>query len=226
VNIDDVHLRQISTDLSKKLTYGYEEKSAQIKGDATIFMPAIEGTVKLFQEDEITVKSNLGGTHNFLNILAAVSVADYFEVDYKEVEEAISNYSSTNNRSQIIKTDSNVIISDAYNANPSSMEVAINNFASLSEDRKILMLGDMGELGSHSEAEHKALLENIEDLNFTKVYLAGDEFLKNKDVFKSFVFHKTTESLINEINEDKPTGAHILLKGSRFMAMDRLAEVL
>ena len=226
VNVDDKHLKAISEELSNKLTYGMEEENAQIKGVSTQFMPTIEGKIMLFGEDEVAVSSKLGGTHNFSNIIAAVAVADYFEVTYGDIETALKAYESTNNRSQVINTESNVIISDAYNANPSSMEVAIMNFALLPDEDKILMLGDMGELGKFSEEEHKALLSRLTEMNFSKVYLAGDEFLKHKDLFGSFSFYKTTEELINEINRAKPIGAHILLKGSRFMAMDKLTEVL
>lgn len=226
LNADDDLIYSLKPELSNVLTYGIGERESQIKGKSSQYMPNIKGDVYLFDEEPFSVESNLGGSFNFSNMLAATTVADYFEINSDEIKEGLEEYVSTNNRSQVIKTDSNLIISDAYNANPSSMEEAIKNFATLPDNEKILMLGDMGELGEFAEVEHKSLLENISNLNFSKVYLAGDEFLKHREDFTSFNFAKTTKELIDLIHKDKPKGAHILLKGSRFMKMDQLAELL
>lgn len=226
LNMDDKYIKPMRHDLKNVLSFGYEDESAQIKGKANQFMPNIEGEITLFDEEPFEVKSSLGGTYNFSNILAAATIADYFEVSQEDIQEGVASYVSTNNRSQLIKTESNVVISDAYNANPSSMEEAIRNFATLPEAEKILMLGDMGELGDYAEVEHKELLDNILSLNFSKVYLAGSEFSKHKENFSTFNFASSTKELIDLINKEKPKGAHILLKGSRFMEMDQLTEVL
>ena len=106
------------------------------------------------------IKSKLVGSYNFENILAAIAIGNYFSVDKNSIINAIESYTPTNNRSQIIKTEQNRVIMDAYNANPSSMEASINNFATIAFDNKVVILGDMLELGNESEKEHLKILED------------------------------------------------------------------
>lgn len=172
----------------------------------------------------ITIKSNLIGKYNFTNIAAAITIGDYFKVEPLTIKNAIENYIPTNNRSQIILKNTNEIILDAYNANPSSMEEALTNFNLLKSKNKIAILGDMFELGKTSLQEHQKIADLTTLFNFNKVYLIGKTFstvtVKNAFQFESFEAFKKSQNYINVNNTS------ILIKGSRGMALERILDLL
>lgn len=172
----------------------------------------------------ITIKSNLIGKYNFTNIAAAITIGDYFKVEPLTIKNAIENYIPTNNRSQIILKNTNEIILDAYNANPSSMEEALTNFNLLKSKNKIAILGDMFELGKTSLQEHQKIADLATLFNFNKVYLIGKAFstvtVKNASQFESFEAFKKSQNYINVNNTS------ILIKGSRGMALERILDLL
>ena len=126
------------------------------------------------------IQSQLIGAYNFSNIAAAISIGHYFELDFLKIKKGIESYQPKNNRSQIIKQKSNTIILDAYNANPTSMNAALDNFSLMKGDNKIVVLGDMFELGDESFNEHKAVIDLVNSLNFSSTYYVGQHFIKHK----------------------------------------------
>ena len=173
---------------------------------------------------DVLIESNLIGKYNYNNIAVAVAVGDYFDVPETDIKIAIENYIPANNRSQIIQKGSNKIILDAYNANPSSMLAALENFAQLKDENKVVFLGDMFELGKDSKAEHEKIANLVASYNFSKVFLIGKAFsatgAKNAFVSESY------ESFKNSTNYSNINNATILIKGSRGMALERLLDLL
>lgn len=176
------------------------------------------------QYKNVIIESNLIGKYNYNNIAVAIAVGDYFNVPETHIKMAIENYIPANNRSQIIQKGSNKIIMDAYNANPTSMQAALENFAILKADNKVVFLGDMFELGKDSDEEHKKIADLVDSCRFSKVFLIGKAFsatgAKNAFVSESF------ESFKNSINYSNINNATILIKGSRGMALERLLDLL
>ncbi|KOY50643.1 UDP-N-acetylmuramoyl-tripeptide--D-alanyl-D-alanine ligase [Polaribacter dokdonensis] len=168
------------------------------------------------------IQSNLIGSYNFTNIGIAITIGDYFKVDEEQIKNAIEQYESTNNRSQIIKQNSNLIILDAYNANPSSMEVALENFNSLKATKKIVILGDMFELGDDSLHEHQHIIKMTLNMNFDSCYFVGEHFYSTKSNAELF---KTFDDFKLFLQRNKPISSSILIKGSRGMRLERILEI-
>lgn len=171
------------------------------------------------------INTQLVGFYNFENILAAITIGCYFKIEKQFIKKALENYLPTNSRSQIVKSKTNTIILDAYNANPSSLEASIKNFAEIVADNKILMIGDMLELGEYSEVEHRNILHLIEMLNFNNVILVGPQFssvCEKKDwlCFKNSMLAKDW-LILNPIRN-----AYVLIKGSRGIKMEVVLESL
>ena len=163
--------------------------------------------------------TQLVGEYNLPNVLAAVTIGSYFKVPSALIATAISSYSPSNSRSQLISKGSNKIILDAYNANPSSMNLAVENFSRMDVKKKILVLGAMAELGNASIKEHEKLIEQINQHKWHEVVLVGGDFNKIKHSYKSFT---TAEEAMNWFKTEKITGAHFLIKGSRSIAMEKI----
>ncbi len=173
-----------------------------------------------------TVKTQLTGAYNLDNILAAICIGVYFKLPAIEINKGIEDYQPQNNRSQIVKTATNTLICDYYNANPSSMAVAIENIGKLQADRKVLILGDMFELGDESPAEHEAVIKNALDTDVDERIFIGKEFYKLSSPFRGLGgFYATAEDAIAELKANPITNSTILIKGSRGMALERLAEL-
>lgn len=174
--------------------------------------------------EEVTIESKLIGAYNFQNCCAAITMGKYFNVDLQQIKNAIENYTSENNRSQIIHKAGHYIILDAYNANPSSMKVALENFAALKNEEKILILGDMFELGGTAKEEHQAIVDLANSLDFKEVFLVGENFYQTDSPFNQL---KSFEALSVYLEENKlRTNAAILIKGSRGMQLERALDLL
>ncbi|MGZ4049109.1 MAG: UDP-N-acetylmuramoyl-tripeptide--D-alanyl-D-alanine ligase, partial [Bacteroidia bacterium] len=172
VNSDDDAVVELSNNLNKKVFYGTSGKDLQGKIITSDPFPRIQ----ILGSNSIDIKTKLAGAYNFSNVLAAVCVGRHFNVDDSKIKTAIENYTPSNSRSQIIQQKSNTIILDAYNANPGSMKAAIENFASMKGDKKILLLGAMMELGAESAKEHAALISLIDKYKWEDVVLVGKNF--------------------------------------------------
>lgn len=219
VNADDDLLMELSAGL-KRITYGTTITS-NFKGiwdtDSFLAKGKIITDGKLLE-----VSSSLAGTYNFYNMLAAACIGEYFEVTPEQIKEAVEGYVPSNNRSQIVKKGNNTIWVDAYNANPSSMKNAIENFTGIHSSGKILILGDMFELGDESLTEHQAIADLIEKYNnWSGVYLIGKEF---KQVKSSANLFTTIDDFIKWFTEHPIENSTILLKGSRGIQMEKVLE--
>ena len=193
------------------------------KGDLTAQIPFIQLDVEC-GETQLKIESSLIGAYNFENILSAVCAGFYFEVPASEISTAIETYHPDNNRSQIIETGKNTLILDAYNANPSSMNAALVNFFQGDYQNRVIVLGEMLELGEQSEAEHRQVIEQISNALIDQVFLVGDGF-------KSFANNRmlwfdTVESMISWLKDHPITGKHFLIKGSRKNRLEKLVEHL
>jgi len=169
------------------------------------------------------INTNLIGNYNYNNIVAAITIGNYFKVNDHQIIEAIENYTPTNNRSQIIKTEKNEIILDAYNANPSSMEVALKNFSLLDKENKVLILGDMFELGENSSKEHQHIVNITNELNFKKVFFVGENFSITKTKHQKF---KQLADIKEHFENNLFINKTILIKGSRGMALEKLVPFI
>lgn len=172
-----------------------------------------------------TVKTNLTGAYNLPNIMAAVATGIVFGLSDEEIAVGISSYEPTNNRSEVRSKGSNTFILDAYNANPSSMEVAINNLVGSDKDHRSVILGEMLELGSTSEEEHRIVCDRLQALNLRTVCLVGKEFLQFKDMYP-FQFFEDVNSLNEWLKNHTFENETILIKGSRGNKLEKAAELL
>lgn len=173
------------------------------------------------------LSSNLIGLYNSNNISAAVTIGYFFDVDPHDITMAIASYLPQNNRSQIVQRSGSKIILDAYNANPSSMKVAIENFLGVDEGLpKILVLGDMFELGESSSEEHESIVQKLKDIADIRVFYVGKWFYQHKDLDSKNVFYEAFDKLKDGITPDLFQSKLILIKGSRGMALERLLDII
>ena len=170
----------------------------------------------------VEIQTQLTGSYNFCNAMAAVAVGECFSVPVEKITHALSSYTPDNSRSQIIKKGEHTIILDAYNANPSSMKLAIENIAKMNVENKVLLLGDMSELGNNSLREHQYIVDLIRSFSFDYVYLLGNEFAKT-DANLAWLY-QDYEQLKNALKEELPNNATVLIKGSRSMKMEWFLE--
>lgn len=171
-----------------------------------------------------TIKSNLIGKYNFTNIAAAIAIGEHFKVNTNDISKAIESYNPTNNRSQIIHKGTNKIILDAYNANPTSMKAALENFDQLDAENKVLFIGDMFELGKTSKEEHQNIVDYIETIAVKNCYILGEHF-KNTQHSSNIKSHTNFKEL-EEVFRHDLNNCTILIKGSRGMALERILDLL
>ncbi|HOI32967.1 MAG: UDP-N-acetylmuramoyl-tripeptide--D-alanyl-D-alanine ligase [Bacteroidales bacterium] len=222
VNTDNALLERLSHKMNR-FTYGQNNK-AEVYGELVSDDPFLT-LVWEYQSRQAMIHTQITGQYNFENIMAAVAVGNFFEVETSEIVEAIENYLPANHRSQLIETDRNQLLMDAYNANPTSMEAALMNFSKRCGRRSMLILGDMLELGNESEAEHANILKLVIDLGFRNVVLVGPEFEK---VYagNDWIHVNKVEELISRYKDEAPTGYEILIKGSRGIRLEKLLPFL
>ena len=176
-----------------------------------------------WQEQEI--RTRLVGAYNFENVAAAIAVGSYFGVNEEAVIEALESYTPTNSRSQVIDTEKNHIIMDAYNANPTSMQAALRNFANICGEQHLLILGDMRELGSASEEEHRNILNLMKELGFKEANLVGQNFCEYNDNADWKTFENVTD-LCQYLEGQPVSGKTILVKGSNSIQLGKVLPLL
>lgn len=220
INLDDA--------VQNEKTVGISRFSfSQSNNDANVVLSSCSANpfVKI-SFDGLTIQSNLIGIYNYSNIGIAITIGHYFGVSANAIKNAIEGYVPNNNRSQLIHKNSNTIILDAYNANPSSMQAALANFMAIDNQSKIVFLGDMFELGIESDSEHRALVTAIAQYPNSTFYLVGDAFYKCKFNSNSIHFFENFEKLVASFNEKPIVNSTILIKGSRGMALERILDFL
>jgi len=168
------------------------------------------------------VQTHLTGSYNLENFLAAIAVGLHFGVDPIAINRGIEAYVPKNNRSQITKTERNTVIADFYNANASSMSAALDNMAALSVSHKVVILGDMFELGDESNEEHKAVVSKAKSLAVDRLIFVGEEFYKHRD--EEAEFYADTEAAKDAVQTI--SNSFVLLKASRGMAFEKLLNLL
>jgi UDP-N-acetylmuramoyl-tripeptide--D-alanyl-D-alanine ligase len=217
VNADDAAIVDLGRDVSTVVLYGLtgDETSGTVTASDPCLQVAIGG------DSSFEIKTRLVGAYNLLNVLAAVCVGRYFKIADDKIKEAIENYTPSNSRSQLLHRGSNTIILDAYNANPSSMKAAIENFAAMKGDKKILLLGAMMELGRESEQEHAGVISIIDNYTWDAVVLVGESFRNLPHRYINF----DNALQVREWMQSKHfENAYILIKGSRSMQMEKVLE--
>jgi UDP-N-acetylmuramoyl-tripeptide--D-alanyl-D-alanine ligase len=195
--------------------------------NADVFIPKVKANpfVEItYNGLEITTK--MIGFYNANNIIAAICIADYFFVPEEDIQLSLQQYIPENNRSQLLFRSSNEIILDAYNANPSSMKFALENFNSLVGKNKICILGDMFELGTDSAFEHDVIVQQIENYDLEKVFFIGKNFFLVKSQNAKFIFYETFDDFQKFLVLQKWSNKQILIKGSRGIALERTLEFI
>ena len=215
INLDDAI--QVNKSVGIKLyTFGINKSVADIILTNVTANPFVEITIS-----NCKITSHLIGLYNSNNINAAISIGTYFEVPILDIKAAIEGFVPENNRSQLLNKNSNEIILDAYNANPSSMAVAIENFIQLENPNKIAILGDMFELGEESLEEHKYIVSLLSNQKSITTYFIGKDFYSNKLELSHFHFYENFEDFSSIFKTTKIENKLILIKGSRGMALER-----
>lgn len=233
LNVDNPYLCKMASDrnlqsdperpYSLVLPYGLEYQGAKVlpsDAENPYLRIAFPG------DDARVITTSLVGSYNADNVMAAIAVGRQFGVSFEDAVKAVEAYVPSNNRSQMTKTDRNVLIVDAYNANPTSMAAALDNLSSVVADRKAALLGDMLELGADSQKLHAEVVEKLESMGLSLVCLVGGEFSKvceGKDALKCFA---TSDELVKWLAENPVDGATVLIKGSRGTRMEKVIPAL
>jgi len=225
INADNAQLKQMGKGLSNKFEYGIEKGvlKGSIRDANNPFL-----TVNWFSESMVinSLDTHLIGAYNLENVLCAIAVGTYFGISSQSINDAINSYYPSNNRSQFIETTTNKIILDAYNANPSSMLEALNNFSKMEYTNKVAILGGMKELGDESTSEHEKLIEHISGLDISTLILVGEEFTDFPTPSMSTLKFDSYESVNNFLKESPLNNSLFLIKGSRINQLEKIVPFL
>jgi len=230
VNCDDPVLvnMALERELHPIIYYGESDTSSLVSGKIIENSPllTLEWTDRRSDRNH-TVKTQLTGEYNLPNILATICIGLYFDIDPYKINAGISGYQPKNNRSQVTQTATNTLICDYYNANPSSMAVAIENIGRLKAAHKVLILGDMFEMGQESAAEHEAVIKKALETDVDERIFIGPEFSRQKvkGERRKVEFYSTVEEAANAFKSHPIRNATVLIKGSRGMALERLVDL-
>lgn len=222
IHHDNPYLLNMASGLHQ-VPYGSDD-TLYINGHVTGNSPYLTFEWKAGKEGERQeVQTQLIGEYNFANALAAIAIGRFFRVEPLKINEALSNYTPQNNRSQLKKTADNTLIIDAYNANPTSMIAALENFKRMNIDHKMLILGDMRELGAESQAEHQKIVGFIHECGFEKVLLVGEQFAATQHSYPTYA---NAQELIEALKKNKPIKSTILIKGSNGIKLNSIVDYL
>ena len=219
LNFDDP-IQKKQLEYSKTYSFGTSKEA-----DLEIKFPTGSDYASI-KYNNLKIESNLTGAYNAKNMAAAFAIGKYFDVPEEQIKAAIEAYTPQNNRSQILQKGSSRIILDAYNANPTSMAVAIENFEILKGASKIAFLGDMFEMGAQAAEEHQQLVNKLEDSNITRVILLGENFYNTTTDSKKILKFRNFETFKTSFDPKETEGKFLLIKGSRGMALERIVDLL
>ncbi len=220
INLDDTVQVEKARDIDQ-ISFSQEAASATIFIKNVVANPFV--SIKF---NHTAIQSNLIGLYNANNINAAITIGHFFAVSDSDIKDAIESYVPENNRSQLIEKNSNQIIMDAYNANPSSMKVALDNFIQLDKSNKVIIIGDMFELGNESLNEHKSIVKMLENKEEIKCFFIGNDFYTNRADFPHFKFYQSFNDFAVFLKVNSLRKCTVLIKGSRGMALERTLELL
>ena len=222
INNDNEILKKIGSSVKNQVSYG--KINATFCGEPIDSPPFVHVKAN-FPKGILYLNTSLTGSYNFENILAAACIGNYFSVDPLKIQEALKKYTPTNSRSQLINRGNLKVTMDAYNANPTSMNVSIESFNSNMQGKKYFILGDMLELGKYSNEEHENILKKLRNLEPDDVFLVGPEFkeVNNQFHYKSF---ENVEELCSYFEKNKIKNGNILIKGSRGIQLEKVLEFL
>jgi UDP-N-acetylmuramoyl-tripeptide--D-alanyl-D-alanine ligase len=223
INTDLDHLQELANEKKVKQIISYNNQTGK---NYQTKLVNIEPFVKIELSDSreiITINSNLIGKYNAVNILAAIAIGKFFYLSNKQIKVGIEQYIPKNNRSEIVQKDNNIFILDAYNANPTSTQHAIKHFSNVHSDNKIAILGDMLELGNHSQHEHQEMVVLANSLGFNKVILVGKEYSKVINCCDNLYF-SNVDKLKKWFDKQSFENTHFLIKGSRAIRLEQLIK--
>ena len=230
VNRDNEHLMKMTEGLADIYYYGQSDNpDILIRGEVISCAPFLkfrwreQDSEAGYTSDWFTVQTHLIGAYNLDNMLAAITIGYVNNIPFEQINHALENYVPTNNRSQLTETEKNHLIVDAYNANPTSMKAAIDNFRLMEVAPKMAILGMMGELGDVSQEEHQKIIALLEEAHFDEVWLVGAEFQKAQSRFRTFA---NVDEVKQAIAQQQPTGRYILIKGSNSTHLYELPALL
>lgn len=230
VNRDNEHLMKMTEGLADIYYYGQSDNpDILIRGEVISCAPFLkfrwreQDNEAGYTGDWFTVQTHLIGAYNLDNMLAAITIGYVNNIPFEQINHALENYVPTNNRSQLTETEKNHLIVDAYNANPTSMKAAIDNFRLMEVSPKMAILGMMGELGEVSQEEHQKIISLLEEAHFDEVWLVGAEFQKANSPFRTFA---NVDEVKTAIAEKQPQNHYILIKGSNSVKLFQLPELL
>lgn len=216
-NLDDHRVNKLSSEYEKSITYSTKTETKLISANPCLRI--------LFEKENFQLQTNMFGEFNYSNIMAAYVVAKEFGLDSDLIFSALADYTPSNIRSQVISTSANKLIVDAYNANPTSMSVAIDSFLNVESDNKLAILGTMAELGADSEQEHYDLVARIRNSDLNTIFV-GKIFRQLANLPETSVIFDTTDDLIEFLNRNAIKDRTILIKGSRSNQLDKIIEFL
>jgi len=220
VNFDDAIQEEKTTSI-ERITFSKINQKCNVFINVIVANPLVT-----INYNTTKIKSHLIGLYNANNINAAITIGNYFGVSDTDIKAAIESYIPENNRSQLISKNSNEIILDAYNANPSSMIVALENFIQLDKKDKAIIIGDMFELGEKSLEEHKSIIDYLKETEKIQCFFIGKDFYSNRIDKKNFNFYKDFESFASFLKENHFSNKTLLIKGSRGMALERTLDYI
>lgn len=229
VNMEEKYLSELSQNVQSRICYSSKERD---KAEVEFFYTVKEvfPEVKINYETTgsvCSVETALYGQYNAMNIMSAITIARYFGVENKQIHAALRNFKTQSNRSEIVRGKNNQFVMDAYNANPTSMMKSIEAFANMdSAIAKVVILGDMKELGPDSLQYHEQLLDFLKNYTWDEVYLVGSEFYACHSAHTEFKFYAETVDLLEQLAQEKLQHKFILLKGSRSMELERIKDIL
>ncbi|MCL1821541.1 MAG: UDP-N-acetylmuramoyl-tripeptide--D-alanyl-D-alanine ligase [Prolixibacteraceae bacterium] len=223
INGENQHLKTVAGNRLTKIFYGNSENS-RLHCETTGAHPFLKLRIG-FPSETIELETQLAGVYNFENVMAAAAIGAHFDVSPEMIKTAIQNYFPSNNRSQLVKTDTNKILLDAYNANPTSMAASIKNFLAIDDPDKIMVLGDMLELGDSSPAEHQHIIDLLTNSGAPQVFLVGEQFGKTRRP-SNFRIFDSAACLAAFLAGNVISGKLILIKGSRGIGLEKIMDVL
>jgi UDP-N-acetylmuramoyl-tripeptide--D-alanyl-D-alanine ligase len=226
VKDNDETLKELSKNIPQ-ITYGCDQH-ADFKGKLIEINPFLaidwdRGNAKILSN---RIQTKIIGDYNFDNIMASIAIGSFFNVSTGDIKNALESFEPSGNRSQLMNTSSNLVILDAYNANPTSMNASIINFSRMDYKEKVAIIGDMFELGKESPVEHQVIIDLLKEQPYKQVILVGSVFSSLENKSSEFLYFKDVEQTYQYLKENSIKNSSVLVKGSRGVRLEKIVELL